>query len=269
VRIRTMISAARAALRARRRQYEVRDLLGVMEQSVRDRDQFLAMLGHELRNPLSALLTASQLIDLQSGAVLERERAVVRRQLRHLSRLVDDLLDVSRVTRGKIVLHTARVDLRMVVQRAVQEFDSAARKQGVQLTAALGEAEVVVNGDLLRLEQIVGNLLHNAVKYTNASGQVEVRLGIEDGLAILQVRDSGVGISREMLPRIFDLFAQAPGALDRAQGGMGIGLTLVQRLVELHGGSVGVSSEGLGKGSEFVVRLPVFAGQNPPATPPS
>ena len=270
VRIRTLVSAARAALRARRRQYEVRDLLNATEQSVRDRDQFLAMLGHELRNPLSALLTASELIDRDCAEVLGRERAVVRRQLRHLTRLVDDLLDVSRVTRGKIVLHAEPIDLRTVVQRAVHEFGDTARKQGVRISAALGETELVIAGDLLRLEQIVGNLLHNAVKYTNDGGQIEIEAARGDGSVVLRVRDTGVGISREMLPRIFDLFAQAPGTLDRAQGGMGIGLTLVRRLVELHGGSVEVHSEGPGKGSEFVVRLPHAVGDVPAraAAPP-
>src|SRR5438045_2399135 len=251
--MRTLLSAVRAALRARHRQYQVRDLLTALEGSVRDRDQFLAMLGHELRNPLAALYTAAELIDRQAGDGFTRERAVVGRQLRHLSRLVDDLLDVSRVTRGKIALHVECIDLREVVHRAIQGFERAAQIQGVQIVDALGEGSVMVRGDLLRLEQIVGNLLSNAVKYTNAGGRIEVSLEAGTSQAALRVKDSGVGISAEMLPRVFDLFAQAPGALDRAPGGMGIGLTLVQRLVELHGGRVEATSDGGGKGSEFVV----------------
>jgi len=246
VRIRTLLSAARAALRARRRQYQVRD-----------RDQFLAMLGHELRNPISAILTASELMDRAAGAQSLRERVVVARQVRHLSRLVDDLLDVSRVTHGKIPLRERDVDLRRLVDRAAQAFEQAAQLQRVQLACAVGADPAIVRGDPLRLEQVVGNLVSNAIKYTNAGGRVELRVEAQDGQAVLRVRDTGVGIAPAMLPRVFELFAQAPGALDRAQGGMGIGLTLVKRLVELHRGTVQAASEGPGQGSEFVVRLPL------------
>jgi signal transduction histidine kinase/ActR/RegA family two-component response regulator len=256
VRIRTLLSAVSAALRARRRQYEVRDLLAVLEQSVRDRDQFLAMLGHELRNPISAILTASELLDRAAGDGGDRERVVIGRQVRHLARLVDDLLDVSRVTHGKIPLQEEEVDLRRLVQRAAQSFERPARVQRVELVTDLGKHPLVVRGDPLRLEQIVGNLLSNAVKYTNAGGRIEVRLEREEEDAVLRVRDTGMGISESMLPRVFELFAQAPSTLDRAQGGMGIGLTLVKRLVELHDGTVHAASEGPGRGSEFVVRLP-------------
>jgi signal transduction histidine kinase/CheY-like chemotaxis protein len=260
VRIRTLLSAARAALRARRRQYQVRDLLAVLEQSVRDRDQFLAMLGHELRNPISAILTASELMDRRDGQPADRERHVVGRQVRHLSRLVDDLLDVSRVTHGKIPLQEKRIDLRPLLQRIAQGFEKAADLQEVQLGCAVPDEPVIIRGDPLRLEQIVGNLVSNAVKYTNRGGEVEVRLERDAGNAVVRVRDTGVGIGAAMLPRVFDLFVQAPGALDRAQGGMGIGLTLVKRLVELHGGTVQAESEGPDRGSEFVVRLPLARG---------
>jgi signal transduction histidine kinase/ActR/RegA family two-component response regulator len=260
VRIRTLISAVSAALRARRRQYEVRDLVSALEQSVRDRDQFLAMLGHELRNPLSALVTASDLIDRGAGERFELERAVIRRQLRRLSRLVDDLLDVSRVTQGKIVLHANPVDLRPLVEVTAREFRDAADARGVQMDVALGGLPVAVRGDPMRLEQIVANLLGNAVKYTPAGGRIEVTLARDSGDAVLRVLDTGIGISPEMLPRIFELFAQAPGSLDRAPGGMGIGLTLVRSLVQLHGGTVEGSSTGTGKGSQFVVRLPLVEG---------
>jgi CheY-like chemotaxis protein len=149
------------------------------------------------------------------------------------------------------------VDLRALVQRVAQGFENAARLQDVQLICTPGGDPLIVRGDPLRLEQIVANLTSNAVKYTNSGGRVELRLEREQGKAVLRVRDTGVGISAGMLPRVFDLFAQAPGALDRAQGGMGIGLTLVKRLVELHRGTVQAASEGPGQGSEFVVRLPL------------
>jgi signal transduction histidine kinase len=267
VRIRTLVSAARAALRARRRQYQVCELLEVLEGSVRDRDQFLAMLGHELRNPLAAITTAAELIDRQAGDRLVREREVIRRQLRHLSRLVDDLLDVARVTRGQIALHQESVDLRHLVRRTAQTFEQPARTQGVKIVELAAAEPVCVFGDVLRLEQIVANLLSNAVKYTNAGGRIELRVESEDREAVLRVKDTGVGISPEMLPNVFDLFTQAPGAMDRAPGGMGIGLTLVQRLAELHRGTVKAASAGVGKGSEFVVRLPLLEGPAEEAAP--
>jgi len=258
VRMRTLLSAVRAALRARRRQYQVRDLVAELEQSVRDRDQFLAMLGHELRNPLAAIQTASELMNRSGGEAWPRERAVIHRQTRNLARLVDDLLDVSRITRGKIALHEERVDLRELVQRTAQGFADPARNSGLEIATVFADGPVLVRGDLLRLEQILANLLSNAVKYTNRGGRIDVRLGAEDGAAVLRVSDTGVGISAEMLPRIFDLFMQAPSAIDRAQGGMGIGLTLVQRLVRLHSGEVEARSPGPGKGSEFIVRFPLL-----------
>ena len=256
VRVRTLLSATSAALRARRRQYQVRDLLGALESSVRDRDQFLAMLGHELRNPLAAIVTAAELIDRKAGDAFGRERAVVARQLRHLARLVDDLLDVSRVTRGKIVMQNEMVDFRALVLRVVESCAQAAQRQSVHLVEDLGDKPLTVRGDVLRLEQIVMNLLSNAIKYTNAGGTIQVALASEAPEVVLRVKDTGMGIAAEVLPRIFDLFAQAPGAIDRAPGGLGIGLTLVKRLVELHKGSVVATSAGLGQGSEFIVRLP-------------
>ncbi|TMB29407.1 MAG: hybrid sensor histidine kinase/response regulator [Deltaproteobacteria bacterium] len=270
VRMRTLLSAVRAALRARKRQYQVRDLLEELEQSVRDRDQFLAMLGHELRNPLAAILVSSELLDRKAGDGFASERGVIKRQVRNLTRLVDDLLDVSRVTRGKIAIRKEPVDLHDLLQRVSLEFSEAARLHGVDLYV-LPAAPVIISGDPLRLEQIIANLLSNAVKYTNPGGRITVGLEAEGDEAVLRVKDTGVGISAEMLPRVFDLFLQAPGAIDRAQGGMGIGLTLVQRLTALHSGKVEARSEGLGKGSEFVVRLPLSsreAGRATDATAP-
>ncbi len=268
VRMRTLLSAVRTALRARRKQYQVRDLLAALEQSVRDRDQFLAMLGHELRNPLAALVTAAELIEREAGDQFPRERAVISRQLRHLSRLVDDPLDVSRVTHGKIPIHLNEVELGALLARVVHGFDETAKARGVHLELRAGDEAHVVRGDAVRLEQVAANLLSNAIKYTDAGGRVTVDLRREGTDAVMRVEDTGVGISEQMLPRVFDLFAQAPGALERAQGGMGIGLTLVQRLVALHGGAVEAKSDGPGKGSVFVVRLSLStAGISEPARP--
>jgi signal transduction histidine kinase/CheY-like chemotaxis protein len=257
VRIRTLVSAMRSALRARRRQYQSRDLLHALEQSVRDRDQFLAMLGHELRNPLAAILTASELLDRTSGAKSAKERAVLARQTQTLARLVDDLLEVARVTAGKIVLHRAEVDLQEVVGRSAAGFAAVAEREKVRLEVVGAQDPVLLQADPLRIEQIVGNLIANAIKYTPAGGRVRIEAAVEGGEAVLRVADTGIGIAPEMLGRVFDLFVQAPGTLERAKGGMGIGLTLVQRLVRLHEGTVEAKSDGREKGSVFEVRLPI------------
>jgi signal transduction histidine kinase/ActR/RegA family two-component response regulator len=249
----TMLSAANAALRARKRQYMARDELKAQKEQVRQRDQFLAMLGHELRNPLSAITMAIELESEDGGA---QYRAIVTRQARHLTRLVDDLLDVARVTSGKIVLQRAQLELTELVRRTLLGMNPALRRHGLALRAELPEEALVIEADAVRLEQILVNLLNNAIKYTPRHGQVEVRVVASPDQVELRVRDDGAGIAPEMLPRVFDLFAQAEGTLDRSKGGMGIGLTLVRSLVRLHGGSIVAESAGLGSGSTFVVRLP-------------
>ncbi len=251
----TLVSAVRSALRARGRQYEVRDLLLQLERGVRDRDRFLAMLGHELRNPLGAILSSVQLIERQGARALARESAVIHRQTCLLSRLVDDLLDVSRVTSGKIALERVAVDLRTLVARCVQAQAVTASARRIELAVEPGD-DPVARGDPVRLEQVLNNLLTNAIKYTPAGGRVRVSLARKDSQAEIRVQDTGVGIAPEVLPRVFDMFTQADDTLDRAQGGLGIGLTLVRSLVELHGGSVHAESAGRGEGSTFVVRLP-------------
>jgi signal transduction histidine kinase len=253
-----LLSAVRAALRARRRQYQVRGLLLDLEHAVRDRDHFLAMLGHELRNPLGAILASVQLMEHKQTDAVVAERSVIERQTRLLSRLVDDLLDVSRVTSGKIALERTRVDLHELVARSVASHASAAREGGVVLRLQ-AEDVVAVDGDPMRLEQVVHNLLTNALKYTPSGGRVDVLVCREGGRATIRIEDTGVGIDPGILPRIFDLFTQADETLDRAHGGLGIGLTLVRRLVELHGGTVHAESAGRGRGSTFVVRLPAAA----------
>lgn len=266
VRIATLITTVRTALRARRRQYEVRDLLQRLEDTARRKDEFLAMLGHELRNPLGAMRNALQVL-AAGGPRPEREARqldLLDRQTRHLSRIVDDLLDVSRVTLGKIDLQRHRVDLKQAVERCMQSLSAAAEAQRHQLSLSAGMEAVEVDGDPVRLEQVVSNLLSNAIKYTPAGGKIEVLVRREGERAVLRVRDTGVGIPAEMQPHIFDLFAQGDTSLARSRGGLGIGLTLVKNLVQLHGGSVAVQSDGPGRGSEFVVRLPIASPRGHP-----
>src|SRR5262245_19180578 len=261
---RTHAEAERAELLRRERAART-----AAEAASRAKDEFLAMLGHELRNPLAAIANASEALD-QGAQTAETQRrliTIVARQARHLSRMVDDLLDVSRVSSGKIVLSREPVDLREVAERAVAAFREAGRITSHQLSMS---AEcVVVYGDPTRLEQIMGNLLDNALKYTPPGGQVSVAVGRSGRSAVLCVRDTGVGIAPELLPHIFDLFVQARRSIDRAEGGLGLGLALVRRLVELHGGTVIASSAGPGQGSEFTVRLPALATSPGPAAPPT
>jgi signal transduction histidine kinase len=224
------------------------------ESANRSKDQFLAMLSHELRNPLSAMRVATELMRRTEPSSDGHARAmdVLERQMRHLTRLVDDLLDAARVGSGKIELARAPLALHTLVREVVDGLSE--RCAGHALTLAL--APVWVAGDETRLEQIVSNLLTNALRYTPRGGTIAVELRREGADAVLTVRDSGVGIAPEMLPRLFQLFVQAQ---DGASGGLGIGLALVRRLTELHGGSVGAASEGLGHGSTFCVRLPAIA----------
>jgi signal transduction histidine kinase len=251
----TMITATRSALRARHRQYQARSEIVEQQHAVRQRDQFLAMLGHELRNPLGAITMAVELMD-QPGAKVTRYHNIVRHQTQNLTRLVDDLLDVSRVTSGKIVLQRSRLDFGALIYRCIQSMDTTIKAQHLHVTFARPPEGPMVDADQVRLEQVVVNLVTNAIKYTPAGGNIAVSTDVEGDDVVLQVGDSGVGIAADMIDRVFDLFAQVEGTLDRAKGGMGIGLTLVRSLVELHGGSVKASSAGANRGSVFTVRLP-------------
>ena len=248
----TVISAAQSALRARHRQYMARDELTRRRQEVEQRDRFLAMLGHELRNPLSAILMAIEV--MERGGDGAAPRAIIGRQAVHLGRLVDDLLDVARVTSGKIVLQRAPLALDDLVQRSVATAAAQAGRREITLRAPA--EPVCVEGDVVRLEQVVANLIANAVKYTPDGGRIEVSVAREGGDAVVRVADDGVGIAPDMLSRVFEMFVQAQSTIDRSQGGMGIGLTLVKNLVELHGGRVEARSDGPGRGSEFTFRLP-------------
>jgi signal transduction histidine kinase/CheY-like chemotaxis protein len=251
VRVKTMVSAAEAALRARRRQYEVCALLDELQQRVTERDNFLAMLSHELRNPLAAITLAADIDD----------RDVIVRQTRHLKKLVDDLLDIGRVTSGKIMLHRTPVDFADIVEHCVATLRPRSEAHRLRVDVRRETEQAWVDGDAVRLEQVVNNVLSNAIKYTPPNGWVNVLLERVDGEVVLRVRDNGKGIAPELLTRVFDLFMQGDVALDRSEGGMGIGLTLVRKLTELHGGSVRAYSRGPGRGSEFVIRLPL--GQPP------
>lgn len=223
------------------------------------KDSFLAMLGHELRNPLAPLVTSLDLLRVHgtSPHALKRQLEVMSRQASHLSRLVEDLLDVSRVSRGQIELRRQPVDLAEVLQEALEEARPLLARRGQQVVVRNPEERLVVDGDWVRLVQVFGNLVNNAAKYTDAGGRISLEALREEGFAVVRVKDSGIGISSEMLPVIFDLFTQAPEAPARGDGGLGIGLTLVRTLVELHDGKVTAESGGPGRGSTFVVRLPL------------
>jgi signal transduction histidine kinase/integral membrane sensor domain MASE1/ActR/RegA family two-component response regulator len=227
----------------------------------RRKDEFLAMLAHELRNPLAPIRNALHILQTPSADASLQQMAeeVLDRQTQQLTRLVDDLLDVSRITRGKIQLHPETIELATVVKRAVEIARPLIETQEHQFTVSLPPEPVCLRGDLVRLAQALANILNNAAKYTPKHGHISLVAERHDAEIIIRVRDDGIGIAPEFLPRIFDLFAQADRSLDRAQGGLGIGLTLVKTLLEMHGGSVQASSPGLGQGSEFMVRLPALA----------
>jgi signal transduction histidine kinase/CheY-like chemotaxis protein len=247
----TLLATVRSALRGRRRQYEARA-------AIQQRDQFLAMLGHELRNPLAAITLASDAIDLSDRARLEKRLAVIARQAKHLTRLVNDLLDVARVTSGKLQLQRGAVDIDTTIRNCVEALESRATEHQIELILDL-DCGALIDGDGGRLEQVIGNLVTNAIKYSGSGKQVVITSRRFDDSCEIRVLDQGVGIAPEMLPRVFELFAQADASLARSDGGLGVGLALVERLVRLHGGSVAVTSAGLGTGSEFVVRLPIGA----------
>ncbi len=224
----------------------------------RRKDEFLAMLAHELRNPLAPILNAMRIIGLRGGndPAQERTWAMVEQQVRHMNRLIDDLLDMSRISRGTIQLRKEPTILGAAVGRAVESIRHQVDARGQILEVDLPDNPIWLDADPTRLDQILSNLLTNAAKYTDPNGQIRLTAAREGGSVEIRVVDSGVGIAPDFLPRIFDLFAQADRSLDRSQGGLGIGLTLVRDLVELHGGSISVRSEGLAMGSEFTVRLP-------------
>jgi signal transduction histidine kinase len=270
---RAALAIARAHQEAERRAERERLARVAREAQVASsaKDEFLAMLSHELRNPLSPIVTALQLMRLREGAAgCAREREVIERQVAHLVRLVDDLLDVSRITRGKIRLSRRPVDLGDVVARAIELASPLLEERRHALTVELA-AGLRLNADEHRVAQVLANLLTNAARYTDGGGRISVRARAEDGMARIEVQDSGIGLSPALLPHIFELFVQGERHLDRAPGGLGIGLAIVRSLVDLHGGQVAAESAGAGRGSTFTVWLPLapaVAGVASPPPPP-
>ena len=230
----------------------------VLQESNRAKDEFIATLAHELRNPLAPIRTGLEILrkDTSNGPASARARATMERQLAHMIRLIDDLLDISRINSGKIRLEVTRAKLRPVIETALEASRPAIVAGGHVLQVDLPDEEIEAMGDPTRLAQALGNLLQNAAKYTPAGGRIALRLRREEGVAVFEVEDNGEGIPAEMLDRVFSLFAQVRSSLDRAQGGLGIGLYLVRSLVELHGGTVVARSEGPGQGSVFTMRIP-------------
>jgi len=259
VRVASMISTVRSALRARRRQYEVRGLLQGLREADQRKTEFLATLAHELRNPLAPLRTALTLLARASVArESARYVALMDRQVDHMVRLVDDLMEVSRITRGKIDLQLTPLSLRDAIGDAIELSKPFLEAADHRLTVRLPEDELVLRGDRVRLNQVFANLLNNAAKYTQPSGEIVLEARRDAGQVVISVSDSGAGLAPEMLESIFDMFVQVSDSAKAAQGGLGIGLTLVKTLVELHGGSVVASSPGPGLGSTFTVRLPLI-----------
>jgi signal transduction histidine kinase len=240
-----------------------------LELAARHKDEFLAMLAHELRNPLAAIVNAIEVLHARVGddPHLNRVQDIASRQAMHMKRLLDDLLDVSRVTQGRIVLDRRSVDLRRLVHQAVQAVHPLIEERRHALHLELPRRPVFVDGDADRLVEVVSNLLTNAAKYSPPEGHIRVAMTSGGGWVEVRVADRGEGIAPELLSSIFDLFVQSKRGYHRTEGGLGIGLTLVRRLVEMHGGEVTAHSEGEGLGSELVVRLPTAAGQAPAADP--
>jgi signal transduction histidine kinase len=262
---RTFVSAVRTAIRGRRRQYQLRDQLAALqaaEDSLKAADQrkdeFLAMLAHELRNPLAPIQNASEILarTIPPQTVGRAAVEVVKRQLTHLTRLVDDLLDVSRITQGRIQLQKRPLDLHSIVTQALESVEPLVAQKRHHLIVSSEPGQLFVDGDSARLIQCVTNLLTNAIKYTADAGEIRLRSANDGENAVISVSDNGIGIPEDLLPRIFGLFVQNARSLDRSEGGLGIGLSVVERLVSMHGGTISATSPGPGRGSTFEIRLP-------------
>ena len=263
VRVAALASAVRSALRARERQYRTRAHLEDRERADRNKDEFMAALAHELRNPLAPIRNSVHLLRLAAAApdIVD----IMERQVNHLVRLVDDLMEVSRMTRGKITLRRKVIDLTAVIEAAVEMSRPLIEAAGHRLSFELPASPVAVDADTTRLTQVFSNLLNNAANYTERGGSISLAARREGDQVVVSVADTGIGIPAEALSRVFDMFAQGPVATGPTQSGLGIGLTLARNLVQLHGGTLTAASEGPGKGSQFTVRLPVSTAQPAPA----
>jgi len=269
----TLISAVQMALRASARQREVGELLAAREEALRMRDEFMAMLAHELRNPLAPMRNALEIMRLQQieNPMVVESAAILGRQVDHIVRMVDDLMDVARLERGKVSLQRERVDLNRVVAAAVETCLPASQARGHRLEVRFEAGALPLDADPVRLEQIVCNLVNNAVKFTTEPGEIRVETSAAHGEAFVAVQDPGIGFAPEAASALFAPFLQVNPTLARTAGGLGIGLTIVQRLAELHGGTVSASSAGPGQGARFVVRLPLATGAaaaDAPGAPP-
>jgi signal transduction histidine kinase len=271
-RINALVSAVHTALRARARQYQVRNLLDEQRKTAADlqaadrrKDQFLATLAHELRNPLAPIRNSLQTLRLIGSSDPQSRQLydMMDRQINHMVRLVDDLLELSRITRGQIEMRKEVVAWKTIIDGAEEISQPYFQAAHHQFIASLPAEPLYVHGDIVRLTQVVANLLNNAAKYTDERGRIELNLRREGEQAVLNIRDNGIGIPLEMQPHIFEMFAQVDRKADRIQGGLGIGLTLARTLIKLHGGNIFVLSAGAGMGSEFTIRLPLCS---PPAS---
>jgi signal transduction histidine kinase len=258
----SLVSAVQMALRASSRQRELGELLAARGEAVRLRDEFLAMLAHELRNPLAPMRNALEIMRLQKmdNPLLQESAAILGRQVDHIVRMVDDLMDVARLERGKVILQRSRVDLNRVVTAAVETCLAQAQARGHRLRLQLAPRELPMDADEVRIEQIVCNLVNNAIKFTSEPGEIRIETSAAGAEAVLVVEDRGIGFEPGAAAELFAPFLQINPTLARTAGGLGIGLTIVQRLAELHGGAVSASSEGRGLGARFVVRLPLATG---------
>ena len=262
VRMGALASAVRSALRARERQYEIRAQLEERRHASERKDQFLATLAHELRNPLAPIRNSLSILRHSgTGQPVASVCEIMERQVNHMVRLVDDLMEVSRITRGKIELRRDVVDLAAVIAAAVETSRPLIDSGHHELTVTMPREALLLDADPTRLAQVFSNLLNNAAKYTDPGGRISIEARREGDGAVVTVSDSGMGIPADALPRLFEMFAQVDARDSRAQSGLGIGLSLARSLVELHGGSVSAASEGAGKGSQFVVRLPLAEGR--------
>jgi signal transduction histidine kinase len=256
-----LVAHVRALLRMRKAEHERQKALDALLEADRRKDEFLAMLAHELRNPLAPIRNAVEILRIsEDRSVRERARELVGRQVQHLARLVDDLLEVSRITQRKVVLKRGPVQLSTVVDSAVEVARPAFEALGHELIVIMPGEDPWLDADAVRLSQVIGNLLHNAGKFTPRGGRIVLEARLLPGELEIVVSDNGVGIAPDVLPSVFDLFSQADRSLERSQGGLGIGLSLVKGLVEMHGGTVAAHSAGIGKGSSFTIRIPMREG---------